>query len=116
VARAAAPALAAAALAACAPVDPPEVALCKFALERTLAEPPADARAIVTDRLDGTTVELIFPDAGTPTTATCQVRVTRYAVRLTSLTIAGTPVPERTLAPIRADWSSKEDASKLYQL
>jgi hypothetical protein len=103
-------------LAACAPVEPPEVALCKFALERTLADPPAEANAIVTNGLDGTTVELIFPDAGRQTTATCDVAVSRYAVRLEALSIAGTRVPDRTLAPIRADWASKEDAGKLYQL
>ena len=108
--------LAAALLAACAPVEPPEVRLCKFALERTLADPPAEANAIVTDGLEGTTVELIFTDAGTQTTATCDVAVSRYAVRLESLSIAGTRVPDRTLAPIRADWASKEDAGKLYQL
>jgi hypothetical protein len=92
------------------------VALCKFALERTLADPPAKANAIVTDGLEGTTVDLIFTDAGRQTTATCDVRVTRYAVRLKALSIAGTPIPERTLAPIRADWASREDAQKLYQL
>jgi hypothetical protein len=108
--------LAAALLAACAPVEPPEVALCKFALERTMADPPPEANAIVTDGLDGTTVDLIFTDAGRQTTATCRVRVTRYAVRLQSLTIGDTPVPDPTLAPIRADWASKEDAGKLYQL
>ncbi len=108
--------IAAALLAACAPVEPPEVALCKFALERTLEGPPPEANAIVTDGLDATTVELIFTDAGRQTTATCDVRVTRYAVRLRSLTIGGTPVPDPALDPIRADWASKEDAGKLYQL
>lgn len=108
--------LAATLLAACAPVEPPEVRLCKFAVQRAVADPPAGANAIVTDGLDGTTVDLIFADAGTQTTATCDVRVTRYAVRLESLSIAGTRVPDRTLAPIRADWASKEDAGKLYQL
>jgi hypothetical protein len=117
VARWAVPAgLAAALLAACAPVEPPEVALCKFALDRTMADPPAEANAIVTDGLDATTVELIFTDAGRQTTATCEVAVSRYAVRLESLSIAGTRVTDRTLAPIRADWASKEDAGKLYQL
>jgi hypothetical protein len=108
--------LAAALLAACAPVEPPEVALCKFALERTMADPPPEANAIVTDALDGTTVDLIFTDAGRQTTATCEVRTIRYGVRLRSLTIGGAPVPDPTLAPIRADWASKEDAGKLYQL
>ena len=97
-------------------MDPPEVALCKFALERIVDGPPPEANAIVTDGLDATTVELIFTDAGRQTTATCDVRVSRYAVRLEALTIGGTPVPERALAPIRADWASKEDAGKLYQL
>lgn len=108
--------LGAAALTACAPTDPPEVRLCKFALERAVAEPPAETNAIVTQGIDATTVKLIYRDAGAPTTATCDVAVTRFAVRLRSLTIAGTPVPEPTLARIRANWASKENADKLYQL
>jgi hypothetical protein len=108
--------LAAALLAACAPGEPPEVRLCKFALDRTLADPPAEANAIVSDGVESTQVELIFTDAGRQTTATCEVRTIRYGVRLQSLTIGDTRVPDPTLAPIRADWASKEDASKLYQL
>jgi hypothetical protein len=108
--------LAAVALAACGPADPPEVALCKFALDRAVSDPPADPNAIVTQRIETTTVELIYPDAGARTTATCEIKVTRFAVRLRALTIGGTPVPEPTLARIRADWASREDAGKLYQL
>lgn len=108
--------LCAAVLAACAPTDPPEVRLCKFALDRAVAEPPAETNAIVTQGIDATTVELIYRDAGAPTTATCEIAATRYAVRLRALSIAGTPVPEPTLASIRANWASKEDAGKLYQL
>jgi len=103
-------------LAACTPADAPEVRLCRFALDRVVADPPAEVNAIVTQRLEGTRVELIYRDAGAPTTATCEVKVTRFAVRLRSLTIAGTPVPDPTLARIRANWASKEDAEKLYQL
>jgi hypothetical protein len=104
------------ALAACTPADPPAVALCKFALKRAVADPPEAVNALVAERLGIATVDLIYLDAGTRTTATCKVKVTRYAVRLQSLTIGGTPVPDPALAPIRADWASKEDAGKLYQL
>ncbi|MBK1668105.1 hypothetical protein CKO28_08655 [Rhodovibrio sodomensis] len=105
-----------AALTACAPADPPEVALCKFALARAVPNPLADPNALVTQGIDTTTVDLVYRDAGAPTTATCTVTVTRFAVRLRALKIGDTPVPDPTLARIRANWASKEDAGKLYQL
>jgi hypothetical protein len=105
-----------AALAACAPVDPPAVELCKFALARALADPPADPGVFVSQTAETATVELYFTHAGAPTTAACAIRVTDHAVRLRKFTVGGTRVPPETLAQIRADWRSREDAGKLYQL
>lgn len=101
-----------AALGACAPV----VQLCKFALKRAVEDPPADPGVFVSQTAETATVELYFTDSGAPTTAACAVRVTDHAVRLRELTVGGAAVPAETMARIRADWRSREDAGKLYQL
>ena len=90
--------------------------LCKFALARAVEDPPADPGNFLSQLPESAEVELYFQHQGNATTAVCDIRVTDFAVRLHAMTIGGTPVPPATMAAIRANWASREDAGKLYQL
>ena len=90
--------------------------LCKFALARAVEDPPADPGSFLSQLPESAEVELYFQHQGNATTAGCVIRVKEFAVRLRAMTIGGTPVPSATMAAIRANWASREDAGKLYQL